>query len=102
VAGSKPRRYLCSQLVTLRWGAESHIVNLEEICRNEAMLEADACVPVSTQVTLVAEKSRFHGIVSSAEEHEFGWRIRVELSPLTPWSLDAFAPEHLLDPSDLK
>ena len=88
--------------MTLRWGAESRIVNLEEICRNEAALEADAAVPVSTRVTLIAKNSRFHGIVTSTREHEFGWRIRVELSPLTPWSLDAFQPEHLLDPSDLK
>lgn len=101
MAASKSRRYLCSQLVTLRWGTESRIVNLEEICRNEAILEAEACVAVGSRVTLDAEKTRFHGIVTVAQEHEFGWRIRVELSPLTPWSLEVFAPEHLLDTSDL-
>jgi hypothetical protein len=37
--------------------------------------------------------------VTRAEEHAFGWRLAFEFSPLTPWSIDHFRPEHLFDPA---
>ena len=43
----------------------------------------------------------FAGRVVHVEEHEFGWRLQVEFSPLTLWSLEKFEPEHLLNVLDL-
>ncbi|MDE3194923.1 MAG: hypothetical protein KGN84_01155 [Acidobacteriota bacterium] len=74
---------------------------MEEISQNEAVLEADSPVPVGTSVALIAEKARFHGTVTFVTKHEFGWRLGVEFSPLTPWSPEIFEPGHLLDPSSL-
>jgi hypothetical protein len=88
--------------MTLRWGEESRIVNLEEIGRKDAILDTDEPLPESTRVTLHAGNVRFHGTVTLSEKHQFGWRVRIEFSPMTPWSLETFEPEHLLDPADLK
>ena len=74
-------------------------MTLEEIGKNEAILEGDEAMPVGAQVSLQGDKSRFYGTITFAEQHEFGWRIGVEFSPLTPWSPETFLPEHLLDPS---
>jgi hypothetical protein len=51
---------------------------------------------------MCVEGARFHGTVTDVEEHELGWRLELEFSPMTPWSLESFQPEHLLDPSSLE
>ena len=99
---SDPRRYLCSQLVTLLWSGQSRVVNLEEIWRDGAVLECDESVPSGIHAEMRTETGTFAGIVSNVEEHDSGWRVELEFSPLTPWSPDRFRPEHLLDPSELK
>jgi hypothetical protein len=100
--GTRPRRYLCSQLVTLRWSGRSRLVNLEEICRTGAWIESDEPVGPGTRVEMRVESARFHGTVTDVEEHELGWRLTLEFSPMTPWTLESFQPEHLLDPSTLE
>ncbi len=76
-------------------------VNLEEICETGAVLECEEAPPEDSQVELRCGSATFFGRLTSVEAHAFGWRAEMEFSPLTPWSLDRFAPEHLFDPSEL-
>jgi hypothetical protein len=101
-SASDARRYLCSHLVTLRAGGQSRVVNLEEICRTGAALECDEPVPSGIPAEMKTETALFHGSITAVEEHELGWRIELEFSLLTPWSLDCFRPDHLVDLSTLQ
>jgi hypothetical protein len=99
------RRYLCSELVTLRLRGHDRTVNLEEIWQTGAVVEGegDEMAPAPgesaqirsrlTDESLVAFTGKIRGI----ETHEFGWRAEIEFSPLTPWSVEAFSPRHLTD-----
>jgi hypothetical protein len=100
--GEDSRRYLCSHLVTLVFSGQRRVVNLEEICRTGACLESDDSVPAGVPVEMRTEAVRFQGTVTEVEEHDLGWRIELEFSPLTPWCVEHFRPQHLLDPSALE
>jgi hypothetical protein len=102
MAEMPPRRYLCSQLVTLSWEEGATVVNLEEIQPGGGVLESETEVPPDSEVEIRCGAAYFAGKVKKAEEHEFGWRIAVEFSPLTPWSIEHFRPEHLFDPDAMK
>ena len=91
------RRYLCSDLVVVKKATGSCVVNLEEIGEKMAVFEAEFPFEYHEQLCLEGGEEQFHGFVSSVEEHEFGWRVEMEFSPLTPWSPERFRPEHLLD-----
>lgn len=96
------RRYLCSELVALRVNGTDLTLNLEEIWCNGAVFEAERAVEAGARVELRAGSALFAGRVVRVEQHEFGWRVEVEFSPLTPWSVERFRPLHLLDVSELK
>ena len=98
-------RYLCSHLVTLSWkdgasGVTQSIVNIEEIWAEGAVLESEAVAPVGSSAEIRCGKTFFAGKITRADVHEFGVRIEIEFSPLTPWSVERFRPEHLLDLED--
>ena len=104
------QRYLCSHLVALRNNSEEssvHLVaNLEEIWATGAVIESEQPVKEGTNMEMRCGSALFAARVVQAERHEFGWRLQVEFSPLTPWSLEQFEPKHLLhalelDPRDL-
>ena len=97
----KARRYLCSELVALRMNSADSIVNLEEIWRDGAAFESEEPVIDGAQVELRCGRVVFAGKVILAEQHEFGWRVEVEFSPLTPWNPAQFQPQHMLDVSAL-
>lgn len=99
MAGMDAPRYLCSQLVSLSWGSQSTTVNLEEIQADGGVVECEVELVPDTQVEIRSGAVLLAGRVSGTEEHQFGWRIAVEFSPLTPWSLEHFRPEHLFDPA---
>jgi hypothetical protein len=96
-----PQRYLCSQLVALRNNSgESAVnlaVNLEEIWTTGAVLESEEPVEEGANMEIRCGSALFAGRILQVERHEFGWRLEVEFSPLTPWSLEKFQPEHLLN-----
>jgi hypothetical protein len=94
-----PNRYLCSQLVTLSWEGGETIANLEEIQAGGGVLESDAELIVGAAVQIVCGTVYFEGEVTKAEGHAFGWRVAVEFSPATPWSMEQFRPEHFFDPA---
>jgi hypothetical protein len=97
-----PPRYLCSQLVTLSWKQGAAIVNLEEIHVGGAVLESEIEVPAGLSAEIHCGSVFFAGKITRVDAHEIGVRIEMEFSPLTPWSLERFRPEHLLDVSAVK
>jgi len=99
--GSDSRRYLCSHLVTLRWDDQTRLMNLEEISRDFALLESDEAVPCGVLAEMSAGNARFIGSVTHVEQHEFGWKVDFRFSPLTPWTIENFQPQHMLDPARL-
>jgi hypothetical protein len=99
------QRYLCSQLVALRNNSGDSAVylvaNLEEIWETGAVIESEQPVKEGTNMEMRCGSALFAGRVVEVERHEFGWRLQVEFSPLTPWSLEKFEPEHLLNALEL-
>ncbi len=80
------------------------IVNLEEIWTNGALLESEESVEEGAKVEIFAAEPHFSPAVSfeaAKRQRIFGWRFEVEFSPLTPWNVEKFQPEHLLDVSKL-
>ena len=96
-----PKRYLCSQLVALRCGGPPLTVNLEEIWESGAILESDHEIQHCALAELRCAGVSLYGRLTRAEKHDFGWRIEMEFSPLTPWSPERFRPDHLLDLTEL-
>ena len=90
------QRYLCSDLVTLRLSAADFVVNLEEIWRNGAVVESEVEVQEGAAVEIRAGAVLFAGRIVHVESHEFGWRLEVTFSPLTPWNLETYQPRHML------
>ena len=95
------RRFLCSHLVALSWSGGEVVANLEEIWENGAVLDCEREIPLGVLAELRPGGVFFAGWVRSVEHHEFGWRVEMELSPLTPWGAEQFRPAHLLDLSEL-
>lgn len=91
------QRYLCSELVALRINSADSTVNLEEIWHEGAAFESDEPVAEGVPVELRCGPAFFSGKVTLVEPHEFGWRVEVEFSPLTPWNPEQFRPQHMLD-----
>ncbi len=90
------QHYMCSHLVQLRTGSQVRIVNLEEIWETGAILEAEEPVKSGIRAEIRAENTFFAGDVAEVEQHELGWRLRMEFSPMTRWRPELFRPDHLL------
>jgi hypothetical protein len=90
------RRYLCSDLVVLTTKDGELIVNLEEISASGAVFESEKRVESGLKLEMQGGGSRFHGFATCVERHEFGWRVEMDFSPLTPWSPELYMPQHLL------
>jgi hypothetical protein len=95
------RRYLCSELVILRNSSGECRVNLEEIWRTGAILETEEPLETGTAVEIRCPAAFFAGHVTGVEQHEFGCRVELQFSPMTPWDIEKFRPQHLLDVSSL-
>lgn len=93
---NKVPRYLCSELVALKVGSTTYTVNLEEIWPEGAVLEAESAVENGAHVEIRSSDVLLTGRVVGVELQEFGWRVEVAFSPLTPWDLETFRPQHLL------
>ena len=76
-------------------------MNLEEIWQRGAVLECEEPPPDGTLAEIRSGGAFFAGRIKHSSRHEFGCRIELEFSPLTPWSPDRFRPEHLLDLTEL-
>ena len=94
-------RYFCSELVFLEASETRAVVNLEEIWTTGAVIESETPVESGLRFRLRAGSHTFWGQAIMVEPHEFGWRVEVEFSPMTPWKPEEYSPQHLLDPSTL-
>jgi hypothetical protein len=95
-------RYLCSHLVRLRVDDCEEWVNLEEIWAGGAVLECEEEVEGGALVRMLSEGGSFMGRVTGVKRTAIGWRVEVAFSPLTPWSIEKWVPEHAVDPASLK
>jgi hypothetical protein len=96
------RRYLCSELVTLRENSRDSVVNLEEIWETGATIESEDAVEEGAAVEIRCDAALFTGRTTRIDRHAHGWTVEIEFSPETPWSLEKFRPRHLLDASTLR
>jgi hypothetical protein len=103
---SEPR-FLCSDLVSLRWcdtsgGDHLETVVLENISASGACVQAEFSVSESTRVSLVCGKVAFHGYVRSCYWRDDGYFIGIAFDTDSKWTAAKFKPEHLLDPRKVK
>lgn len=91
------QRYMCSHLVRFRMHSLERVVNLEEIWETGAILESEEPVEEGIRAEIRSENAFFAGDVIEVEKHEFGWRVRLEFSPMTPWRPELFRPDHMLE-----
>jgi hypothetical protein len=103
---SEPR-FLCSDLVSLRWcdisgGDHLETVVLDNISASGACVQAEVSVSESTRVSLVCGKVAFHGYVRSCYWRDDGYFVGIAFDTDSKWSAAKFKPEHLLDPRKVK
>jgi hypothetical protein len=103
---SEPR-FLCSDLVSLRWcdisgGDHLETVVLENISASGACVQAEVSVSETTRVLLVCGKVAFHGYVRSCYWRDDGYFVGIAFDADSKWSAAKFKPEHLLDPRKVK
>lgn len=97
-----PPRYLCSHLVTLSAAGQQQTVNLEEIWENGLIVDCEEAPAEGSHAEIRTGEILLAGKVAEVERSDFGHRIEVRLSPLTPWSKEKFTPDHLVDPAELE
>ncbi len=100
-------RFLCSDLVKVRWLAERgnsrlETVVLENISASGACVQAEVPIPESSRVTLLCRSAEFAGLVRSCYQRDGGYFIGIEFDDDSRWSRAQFQPEHLLDPRTVK
>ncbi len=96
-------RYLCSDLVILRWSDEARrrreeTVVLENISTSGACVQAEVPVDENSEVTLLCGEAEFHGYVRSCYLRDEGYFVGIAFHADSHWSKAKFQPAHLLDP----
>jgi len=99
-------RYLCSELIFIEIGQSRAVANLEEIWTGGAVIECEEPGTTSplqkgVRLRLRAGGHSYWGEAVAVEPHEFGCRVELEFSPMTPWKREDYTPMHLLDPAAL-
>jgi hypothetical protein len=94
-------RFLCSHLVRLSADDREQWVNLEEIWADGAVLECEDEVANGALVRISSDSQLFMGRATAVKRDAIGWRVEVAFSPLTPWNVQKWMPEHALDPAKL-
>jgi len=103
---SEPR-FLCSDLVTLRWSdgprrERRETVVLENISASGACVQAEVSVPESMRAWLVCGNVEFAGYVRSCYRRDEGYFVGIAFDEDSKWSIAKFKPEHLLDPRKVR
>lgn len=103
---SEPR-FLCSDLVTLRWSdgprrERRQTVVLENISASGACVQAEVAVSESIRVFLVCGNVEFRGYVRSCYRRDDGYFVNIAFDADSKWSIAKFKPEHLLDPRKVR
>ncbi len=100
-------RFLCSELVTVRWVSEfgssrEVTANLEEIWESGAQLQLPNPIRTNIPVHVSVEKTElFSGVVQSCAADFVGYFVDIEFEGGYRWSPAQFEPEHLFDPRSL-
>lgn len=95
-------RYLCSELVSVRYeygssNIQGAVANLEEIASTEATLLMEERLEPGRPISFRAKGHDLHGIVGSCEVDKIlGWFIKVKLDFDSRWQGRMFLPEHFL------
>lgn len=109
-------RWLCSELVQLHWPDAAgrrctQIVNLEEIWREGAQVEAEEALAegLSVSLTRMADAgpdavlaAELHGVIASCLEIGTGFAVEILFSAGSAWHPGQFPPAHALDPVELE
>jgi hypothetical protein len=66
------------------------------------VLECENEVRCGALARISSGDASFEGHVTAVEREEFGWRVELALSELTPWSIEQWRPDHAFDPDTLK
>ncbi|MDX2154711.1 MAG: hypothetical protein SFV54_28465 [Bryobacteraceae bacterium] len=103
---SPDRRYLCSELVTVRWTPSwgpsgETVANLEEIWGGGASMLAETGIPENALVRIEAQDVHFRGMVRCCRRDELGFIVEVDFLPNQRWDPRRYLPEHLFDPGVL-
>ena len=100
-------RFLCSDLVTLRWRDESlhdhsETVVLENISASGASVQSEKAISEGTAVRMICGKREFRGVVRSCYLRDDGYFIGIVFDADSKWSQSKYKPRHLLDPRTVR
>jgi hypothetical protein len=103
---SEPR-FLCSDLVTLRWSdgprrERRETVVLENISASGACVQAEVVVSEGARVRLGCGNVEFSGYVRACYRRDDGYFVGIAFDEDSKWSIAKFKPEHLLDPRKVR
>jgi hypothetical protein len=100
------RRFLCAELVEVRWKDKSgrlrrSVANLEDISRRGACVQMEATVPLDTTIVVRCEGGDFPGTVRYCLYRDGAYFVGLEFAEGTQWSRRRYRPQHMLDPREL-
>jgi hypothetical protein len=93
---SSVKRFLCSDLVVLSIDGQARFVNLEEIWRSGAVVDADEGAALAASAELRTGTVTLEVLVERVESHEYGYRIELRFMD-AEWTPELFTPAHLTD-----
>jgi hypothetical protein len=100
-------RFLCSDLVKLRWLDEfrndnSETVVLENISASGASVQSEISISEGTHVRLTCGQRDFRGVVRSCYWRDNGHFIGIAFDADSKWSKAKYKPKHMLDPREVR
>jgi hypothetical protein len=100
-------RFLCSDLVDLRWRDESRhdhseTVVLENISGSGASVQSETSISEGTQVQMTGGKREFHGVVRSCYWRDDAYFVGIAFDADSKWSKAKYKPKHFLDPREVR
>jgi hypothetical protein len=104
--GARERRYLCSELVDVRYqaggGRQAALVgNLEEIWKSGARLLVETPVPPRARLVFRCRQASFRATVTACVRDFLGYFLEVSFEEGSRWSPRKARPKHLFDPARL-
>ena len=98
-------RLWCSHLIRVRLedaDGRTLAANLEDISPSGACLQTEEPLAAGTRVCLLLGRQRFPGTVRYAVVNEVGHFAGVQFDGGRKWSREAFEPQHLTDPAEMR
>ncbi len=100
------RRYVCSEIVTVRWSphwgpTREATANLEAIWAEGAALCCEIAIAENTLVRIECDHGEMRGWIRSCEMSGTDFTLEVEFLPQSRWTRLKHIPDYLFDPSVL-